>query len=216
MDGIVFAPSHILRLKDHRLDMLNVKYLMLASGSPEYQLFIKNGRFPSIYNDRHVAIFENKSALPRAFTVPLGGLEVYGAINDQLGRLRNPEFDPRQSVIAATMPVSLKDLKDSAPSPGSLLNSNVEMTQSHINDLSFHTITPRPSILVVSQTYYPGWKASVDGTDVEVFPVNIALTGIALPSGAHEVRFEFRPASFKIGTAVTLLSTVLLVAFILI
>jgi len=41
--------------------------------------------------------------------------------------------------------------------------------------------------MVLSQTFYPGWKALVDGTQTDVFPVDIAPTGIVLSAGTHDV-----------------------------
>jgi uncharacterized membrane protein YfhO len=54
--------------------------------------------------------------------------------------------------------------------------------------------------------YYPGWKATVDGTPVSVYPVNLALTGIIVPAGSHEIRLFFQPRTFRIGLVISLLS----------
>jgi uncharacterized membrane protein YfhO len=70
------------------------------------------------------------------------------------------------------------------------------------------------SLLVVSQIYYPGWRATVSGERVPVVAANYALTGIPVPAGDHEVRFVFDPASFKIGLAITILSILMAVALI--
>jgi len=51
----------------------------------------------------------------------------------------------------------------------------------------------RPSLLVVSQTYYPGWTATVDGQSTDVVVANAAFLGVAIEPGTHEVVLEFRP-----------------------
>jgi len=73
---------------------------------------------------------------------------------------------------------------------------------------SFHVKVenPQDSILVVSQMFYPGWKARIDGKDVSVFPANFGLTAIAVNEGSHDIVFRFVPSSFKIGFIVSLLS----------
>ena len=71
-----------------------------------------------------------------------------------------------------------------------------------------------PAVLVVSQTYYPGWKATLDGTPAELLRVDGTLTGVAVPAGAHEVRMVFQPASFRTGLAVSLISMGILLALI--
>jgi uncharacterized membrane protein YfhO len=70
--------------------------------------------------------------------------------------------------------------------------------------------TPQASVLVVGQTYYPGWTAIVDGIEVPVVPVNVALVGVPLSAGAHDVQLIFRPLSFRIGIILTAVSTIVL------
>lgn len=54
-----------------------------------------------------------------------------------------------------------------------------------------------PSILVLTDQYYPGWKAIVDGTEQELLRVNGFFRGVALNPGAHEVVFTYEPASLR-------------------
>ena len=60
------------------------------------------------------------------------------------------------------------------------------------------------SVLVVSQTYYPGWRAWVDGQEAQIVPADYALTGIAVTAGSHDVRFAYQPRSFQLGIAITI------------
>ncbi len=55
--------------------------------------------------------------------------------------------------------------------------------------------------LILSDTYYPGWRAFADGAAVELVPANVAFRGLWLPPGEHLVRLEYRPFSFLIGSA---------------
>ncbi len=61
-------------------------------------------------------------------------------------------------------------------------------------------------ILVTTDTYYPGWKARVDGIETNIFPVNIAQRGIIMPKGNHEAVFTYEPDSLKIGGFISLFS----------
>jgi uncharacterized membrane protein YfhO len=56
-----------------------------------------------------------------------------------------------------------------------------------------------PSILVLSQMHYPGWKARIDGKEAPVLRVDYAFIGAALRPGVHDVRFVYSPSSFRIG-----------------
>jgi hypothetical protein len=70
-----------------------------------------------------------------------------------------------------------------------------------------------PGVVVLSDTFYPGWQARVDRQSAAIFPVNGAMRGVWAPRGAHMVTFEYRPLSVFAGAAITLLA-VLLAAFV--
>lgn len=67
------------------------------------------------------------------------------------------------------------------------------------------------SLLVVSDVYYPGWRARVDGLEAPVYRVDHALRGVLLETGAHRVEFYFLPLSLLAGARVTAASLLALV-----
>jgi uncharacterized membrane protein YfhO len=69
-----------------------------------------------------------------------------------------------------------------------------------------HATAPRDAFLVLSDTYYPGWRASIDGVPVPLYRTNACIRGVALPAGTHEVRFAFEPVSFRVGAGLSLAS----------
>ncbi len=69
-----------------------------------------------------------------------------------------------------------------------------------------------PGLLVLSDAYYPGWRAEIDGRAADILPTNVALRGVLLTGGPHRVVFQYDPLSFKIGLAVTTLALALLTA----
>jgi uncharacterized membrane protein YfhO len=58
---------------------------------------------------------------------------------------------------------------------------------------------PQPGVLVLADTSYPGWQATVDGRAVEVYRANYAYRAVLLEAGAHEVVFRYRPLSMLAG-----------------
>jgi hypothetical protein len=56
-----------------------------------------------------------------------------------------------------------------------------------------------PAYLVVSDAYYPGWRATLDGGRVPLRRANLAFRAVAVPPGRHTVAFDYAPASVRVG-----------------
>jgi uncharacterized membrane protein YfhO len=61
-------------------------------------------------------------------------------------------------------------------------------------------------MLVVSDNWFPGWKATVDGHDADVQRVDYVMRGVRVGPGAHTVDFRYAPASWRIGWIVSLIT----------
>ena len=61
-----------------------------------------------------------------------------------------------------------------------------------------------PGMLVVAETWFPGWQATVDGQDHEIQQVESALRGVRLDRGAHVVELRYRPWSVYLGALMSL------------
>jgi uncharacterized membrane protein YfhO len=58
-------------------------------------------------------------------------------------------------------------------------------------------------MLVLSDTYYPGWKVFVDGSPEKIYQADYNLRAVFLGAGTHQVKFVYDPVSFKLGAGVT-------------
>jgi len=56
------------------------------------------------------------------------------------------------------------------------------------------------AVLVLTDAFYPGWKATLDGTPVAVLRANTAMRAVVVPAGDHRVEMRYRPRSLWIGT----------------
>jgi uncharacterized membrane protein YfhO len=63
----------------------------------------------------------------------------------------------------------------------------------------------RPSLMVLTDVHYPGWKATVDGEPADIERVDYLLRGVMVPAGAHTVEFTYEPVSWRIAWIVSLL-----------
>jgi hypothetical protein len=68
--------------------------------------------------------------------------------------------------------------------------------------------TPAPALLVLADTHYPGWVATVDGRRAVIHPTNVLFRGVLVPAGRHDVRFRYRPLSLGLGLVLTALGAV--------
>ncbi len=69
--------------------------------------------------------------------------------------------------------------------------------------------TPADGLLVVSENYYPGWSARVDGAPVEILRTDVSLRGIPLRAGRHHVELVYDPWSVKLGAGLSILTLLL-------
>jgi len=155
-----------------------------------------------------VWIYENPNVLPRAYVC----YHVEATTDEKaLARVRNREFNPWRSVLLST-PLS-SELQALAQSPLlPVLPANVVEYDNHRVVVDVQSSTP--GVLVLTDTWYPGWRVTVDGRKAELLRANYALRGVYVDSGPHRVVFQFRPFSFGLGagiTAATLLVVLLII-----
>jgi Bacterial membrane protein YfhO len=154
-----------------------------------------------------VDIYENKRGLPRAW---LAANERALTEPQQLevirtGRLPDAggHWEPLQTALVES-PTGIGSSASVAP-------GSAEVTQAAPNHITVKTASAAPALLILSENYYPGWRAVVDGQETEILRVNYNLRGVLLPAGAHVVEFIYRPKSVLIGLVVTLLVLALLI-----
>ena len=89
--------------------------------------------------------------------------------------------------------------------------SSVTLSSYEPNDLKYEVKSDKGGVLVFSEIYYPGWKAEVDGTPVDVARVNYVLRAIRINPGAHQVRLSFFPESISRTETVAYIAMALLI-----
>jgi len=197
-DAVELDAKLLLEAKDRRIDMLCTKYLAVSQENPLSQKFHdRPDRFKFLFTYGNTDVFENLQVVPPAILVPGNGILVESNERRQLELISSPTFDPLRSVVLSE-PI--------AASRTPALQGKVMWISRRNSSFHVKVENPQDSILVVSQMFYPGWKARVDGKDVSVFPANFGLTAIAVNAGSHDIVFRFAPLSFKIGLIVSLLS----------
>lgn len=80
------------------------------------------------------------------------------------------------------------------------------------NTITIGTSSACAGLLVLNNSWAPGWRATIDGRDTPVLRANYLARGVLVPAGAHEVRFTYAPASFARGLFVTSMTAIGLLA----
>jgi hypothetical protein len=158
-----------------------------------------------------VEVYENLHVLPRAWFVKrvltAPRVDVLQAI--KTGRLKDgSQFDPKEIALMEREDFGSREIKAPAVDLSTDATVNVARYDPHAIELNTHNA--HPGFLVLSEIYYRGWEATVDGNRVPVERVNYTLRGIQLPPGDHKVEFVFRAHSFRVGTIYSSLGIVLL------
>ena len=153
-----------------------------------------------------VELYENVKALPRAWfarrAVIAPSKEVLRAI--KTGRLTDGSFfDPAEIVLLESELFANRLLKIALAGgqTAGAAKSDVNVTRYQSNRIEVQTSNSEAGFLILSEIYYRGWEARVDGRRASIDRVNFTLRGVELPPGNHKVEFVFRAHSFRNGAA---------------
>lgn len=155
-------------------------------------------RWRLLENFGAVDLYENLRALPRAWFVSsalqLPRAEVLRAI--KTGQLPN-------GAPFAAAEVALLEAEDAGgralPALGRATDAEVEVVNYEPQRINLTTRNSQTGFLVLSEIFYLGWEARIDGVVTPVERADYTLRGIVVPPGAHRVEFTFRAPSFRAG-----------------
>jgi hypothetical protein len=178
------------------LDMMNARYIVSGVRLPDRPDLrpVWGGRD---FQGQPRAIYENAGAYPRAWVV---GAYRVASSEETLALMANGEVDLRHSVILDHKPAL-------EPAPGD--SAAVTMTRSTPREADFDVTLDRPGIVVLSEVYYPDWKAAVDGAPAEVLRANHVLRALALPAGRHHVVFTYDASLVRKSATISITTFVL-------
>jgi hypothetical protein len=155
--------------------------------------------------EEEVVVLENRRARPRAWltheVIPLDERSMTAAVHHSYlpdGR----RFDPAA--------MALVDTGDAALSGSTGPDAGNEVRIDAVEDglIRVAVSTSEGGFLVLSESYYPGWRARIGERLVPVHRTNLSLQGVAVPPGQHVVTFEFASASLRAGIALSLTALV--------
>jgi hypothetical protein len=142
-------------------------------------------------------LYDRQDALPRVYVVPaVRVLDDDGAA----ARIADPTFDPRAEVILASSP-SAQTL--TAPTSSATTSESARLVLDEPELIRVSASPAAERYLVLSDSWYPGWVATVDGSEVPIERANLLFRAVRLPPGEHLIEFRYAPRSVGIGVLVS-------------
>jgi hypothetical protein len=176
-------------LRSQLLNMLNVRYVLVPSWSWMGNLITTFGE--PVYSDDLVTVFENPNAFPRAWLVH----DVRDNQSNAYGlfQLQQNQVDGWQvGFVNGTIP-------SVAPPTDGGATDRVVVTDYDYESITFRSSSTADSLMVISEVYTTGWKAYVDGKQVDVIRTNHALRGVPVAAGTHTIEMRYEPSEITLG-----------------
>jgi hypothetical protein len=166
------------------LDLMAVRYLLVPPGATPGE------RFPLVYDGPDARVFRNDAAAPRAMLVPRGR-----CVDDAeaIRAIRERRLEFRREVLLAP-PCEASPLAGTLP-----MDARVTIREARAVRIVVDVVTASAAYLVLADTWFPGWEATVDDAPAPILRANHAFRAVRLDRGAHVVRFDYRPWSFRVG-----------------
>ncbi len=156
-----------------------------------------------------VKIYENLDVLPRAYL----SYDWQWAADTQaaIALMSDPSFDPRAAsvLVAGEEPSQIR-----AKQPNGTAGQ-VEISHYGADEVVVEIETPADALLLLTDAYYPGWRAAIDGEPAQIYEANGFFRGVLVPEGTHEIVFTFDSAAYQWGL-IGFIVTLGIMAFILV
>jgi hypothetical protein len=157
-----------------------------------------------------IKIYDNADVMPRAFVVHdwvVTGNDWQG-IEDALALMRDPAFDPSATVVLSGVAA--------APPTGASGSSTARVVQYDAERIEIDVNASRDGYLILTDAFYPGWTASIDGQPAPIFQADVLFRAVAVEAGQSVVTFRYAPTwlpgAFVAGGAAWLIAAAFVVA----
>ena len=194
-----FIPLSLPKVTPERLatlSVLGVRHVMQPATDPPLRV----AGLRLVHDGPDARVYENALAQPRATVV--AAQRVVGSGDAALAAVGRPGFDIRRGAVTERRLPGLPD----APPGGTAPAGDARIVSSEADRLVVRATARSAGLLVVSDNWFPGWTATVDGRPADVERVDYVMRGVRVAPGEHTVAFAYRPLSWRIGWIVSLLA----------
>jgi len=152
-------------------------------------------QFDLVYSNT-VTIYRNRQFQGRAMTVFDYSVDKPASI---LVTIRSGSFNPRQSLLLEQEPTVSGPRLSGPEASKALAESTTRIASEKPDELTVEASMPQPGFLLLLDTWYPGWKATVNGLSSPILRADYNFRAVRLPAGKSVVQFSYQPESFRLG-----------------
>ncbi|MFM9106265.1 MAG: YfhO family protein [Chloroflexota bacterium] len=184
------------------LDLLGVRFVVIDSAIDPARADVaalRRGR-REVFRTPLVSVWERDPAPGLAWIVHEARI---ASREEALSLLASGRVDGGAVALLETAPPPL-----GRPAAGA--GESVAITRYEPDRIEIAAVNPAPGLLIVSEAWERGWRATVDGQEAPILPVHGWLRAIPLPAGEHTVEMRYDPLSLRLGMAITLAAALLL------
>ena len=165
---------------------------------------------PEVFAGTSARVYENSSVLPRVWSV--NRATKADNLDEVFSRISKSSFDPRKEVVLQEESDSFRSFPlGSSAIPGTDDSDTLNFEQLSRNRFRVEREGTSAALLVVSQIWYPGWTATVNGVPRPVKRAYGVLMGVFVEAGTSEVQFTYRPTYFYWALGLTIFAAFTLI-----
>ena len=195
------------------LDIFGVKYLVAIKRNKQdsydtngvyFNQLIPLEKFKEVFSDGTTAVLENTSVLPRVILYDRYFIEPKASDAQQKIYW---DLDFRKDIVINREPL----FSDHAVSNA----DTADIAKYLPNEVTVRTNTHHAAFLLLTDTYYPGWKVFLDNIESPLIIADGIYKGVEVPEGKHNIIFKYHPSSFNIGMVSSIVACLTLLLLIL-
>jgi len=206
---IVYGLKSPESLTSPLIDLVGVRYLAITKLADVPQMEKAGFTLAFREDSESIAFFENKDAMQRAFAVT--SFRRAATPEEAISLISSKEFNPSiEVIIEGELPEGFQTNPDPNGKTPDLKIVSYGPTSVEIKA----DMAGAQGFLVLTDNFYPGWRAIVDGEETPIYPANSTFRALALGKGVHTIKFEYAPLTRKLGIAGTSISIILLSVFL--
>jgi len=192
-DNRLFVPN-VLQVTNTRYFLTNIPELPFIGNTTLVKGPVRNASGDTVY------LYRLNAENPYSWVTPIA---VKAPDDRVLATILNPQFDLRRAALFDTSAnVTVAQGVQSLPAPLAI-KTTVRHYEPGKVQIDLSAPAPEGSSLVVSENYYPGWIASVDGKPARIGRADYSMTGVELPPGARSVELIFTSPTYEKGKMIT-------------